>query len=134
MKFVMKRGDLLPELVATLRDGGTKQPVDLSSATSITAVAAIGGGTLFSRAVTGNSEGEVTVPWEEGDTSIVGTINVEFLVTWPGSKPQTFPADGYIEVEVTENLTGLPFFAGDELYTLGGLIEDPDNPGYWIPA
>jgi hypothetical protein len=42
--------------------------------------------------------------WQAPDTAVPGDLYVEVEVTWPGSKPQTFPPDDYEVVEVMQDL------------------------------
>lgn len=101
----MKKGDLTPNLSITCTSDGAA--VNLTTASSITVVARREGAStpLFSRAATGNSSGVVTMSWVAGDTDTVGRINIEVLVTWPGAKPQRFPATSYLSVDILPNLS-----------------------------
>lgn len=101
----MKKGDLKPSLSITCTSDGAV--VDLTTATSITVVARREGAStvLFSRAATGDAQGVVTMAWEAGDTDTEGRINIEVLVTWPGSLPQRFPATSYLSVDIQPNLS-----------------------------
>lgn len=120
--FTIKKGDLLPELEATLKDGaGTA--IDLT---------ARGGGTVRfhmrlrdsgeptddpspSRAetikvdapatVVTAASGEVKYSWVAGDTDTAGDYFGEFEITWAtGSLPQRIPSDGHLEILVMENI------------------------------
>lgn len=102
MTMHVKQHDLLPALVADL--AGDTGPVDLTAATSIKVIGTQRGVALFSRTATGTSGGVVTMQWQTGDTANIGPINVEVEVTWPGSKPQSFPASGYMTVVVEADL------------------------------
>lgn len=101
----IKRGDLEPDLTITCTSNGSA--VDLTAATSIQVVVRAEGAStpLFTRTATGNASGVVTMPWTAGDTDTVGRLLVEVLVTWPGSKPQRFPATSYLPVDVVPNLS-----------------------------
>lgn len=99
MTLVLKRGDRLPSLTATLTDAGV--PVDLTTVQAIRAVGVRRGVTIFDKAVTGDENGVVVVDFDEGDTDQLGYIKVEFVVTWPNGKPQTFPPDGEVRVRVS---------------------------------
>ncbi len=97
------RGDLLPPLTANLTNtstAGVTTPVDLTTATSIRVIGRRAGATtnLFDRTVTGTSGGVVTMQWQTADTAVAGRIKVEVEVTWPGSKPQTFPVRDAVDV------------------------------------
>ena len=100
--LVMKRGDLMPPLRGTCLDG--TDPVDLSTASAINVVAYTDGATLFKRLVTGGSDGRWQMLWVAGDTDHAGDLLLEVEVTWPGNRPQTFPADGYETVRVEMDL------------------------------
>lgn len=98
----IKRGDLLPAWTATLTDGTV--PVDLTAATSILVKGYKPDGTTISRTVTGDANGVVTMAWQATDTEAVGDFLAEIEVTWPGSKPQTFPADGYLVTRIYQDI------------------------------
>jgi hypothetical protein len=102
--FRLKQHDTAPALRATITDAGT--PVDLTPATGIKVIGSQNGTLLFSRSVTGTSQGVVTMPWSVGDTSVPGLISIELEVSWPGSPPtvQTFPASGTLTVLVDRDL------------------------------
>lgn len=101
----LKKGDLKPDLTINCTSGGAV--VDLTTASSITVVGRLEGASspLFSRAATGTALGVVTMPWQSGDTATVGRLNIEVIVTWPGTKPQRFPATSYLPVDILPNLS-----------------------------
>lgn len=103
--MIIKVGDLEPDLTITCTSNGAA--VDLTAASSVQVVGRAEGATvpLFTRTVTGNASGVVTMAWQAGDTDTVGRILIEVLVTWPGSKPQRFPASSYLPVDVVDNLS-----------------------------
>jgi hypothetical protein len=107
--FIIKEGDLLPRLDFTLLDGAT--PVDLSTALS--------GRFIMRSTQTGikvdrdvaflpqnlpENHGRGYLAWQDGDTDTVGGYTGEIEVVWPGDKTQTFPAKGYIRVQVLRDL------------------------------
>lgn len=99
----IKRGDLLPAWKATLFDGATA--VDLTAASSIRVLFIRPGGSPRTiTGVTGTALGVVTVPWDPTDTATTGDLLAEVEVTWPGSKPQTFPPDDYIVTRIYQDL------------------------------
>lgn len=98
----IKRGDLLPAWTVTLTDGGAA--VNLTTASSITVKGYKPDGTTFSRAVTGDANGVITMAWLATDTENVGDLLTEVEVIWPGSKPQTFPADGYLVTRIYQDI------------------------------
>jgi len=50
--------------------------------------------------------GAVSYQWLSGDTNDVGLYNAIFEVDWDGSIFQSFPADGYLKIEIQEDLGG----------------------------
>lgn len=102
--MVVKRGNTFPNLTATLtgRDEttGVVGPVDLTTATSVTAKGVQNGSLLFERVLTGNAQGEVALAFQAGDTDAIGYIHIEFVVAWPNGKEQTFPEEGDVRVRV----------------------------------
>lgn len=46
----------------------------------------------------------ITHTWQPGETDVPGVINIEVEATWPGGRPQTFPADSYNIVNVIPDL------------------------------
>lgn len=99
----IKRGDLEPELeIALTRDGA---PVDLTPAQSVNVVMLPRArGAAVRRIATGGATGVVKMPWVAGDTDAPGLIDLEVEVTWPVDRPETFPEDGYLTVEVVPDL------------------------------
>lgn len=90
------RGDLKPDLVVTLTDGGV--PINLTSAASIRLIGTRLGVVVIDVLVTGTSQGVVTYLWAEQDTAVIGDIDIEVEVMWPGDKPQTFRPRQRVEV------------------------------------
>lgn len=99
--FKIKEGDTLPDYTATLTDAGSA--IDLTTATGVVcnAVNLATSAFAFSRACTGDANGVVTLEWQPSDTATAVVYGLEFVVTWPGSAPQTFPSEGLLLVEVT---------------------------------
>jgi len=91
-------GDLEPALAGTVLDGTT--PVNLTSATAVTAHIRRADRSVISRAVTLGDQttapGTWTLPWVAAvppavdDLSVAGEYAVEIEVMWPGDRPQTF--------------------------------------------
>jgi hypothetical protein len=101
--MTMKRHDTLPDLTITCTDSAAV--VNLTTATSIKIIATQANEPLFSRAVTGSASGVIVMQWQPLDTAVTGTILMEVEVTWPaGGGVQTFPASGYLRVQVVEDL------------------------------
>ena len=105
----MKQNDTWPIVVVTLanRVGGIKVPMDLTDAESVTFQARssdeavrITGPCVVEDA----SEGQVSYAWEDGDTSIAGHYYVEFEIDWGLGRIETVPNDGYVDLNLLEEL------------------------------
>ncbi|QNN52490.1 hypothetical protein [Nocardioides mesophilus] len=100
----IKRGDLLPPWQATLTDAGA--PIDLTTASSVKVLFLKPGDSVAtSRAATSaDAAGVVKMDWLPGDTDVVGDLVAEVEVTWPGSKPQTFPPGDYLVTRIYQDM------------------------------
>lgn len=93
--MIIYRGDTGPDLVVaftgTDEDGNPIVP-NFSVATQIKAVGKIGSVAVFSRTTgaSGTAQGVMTMPWQTGDTASAGIMKIEFEVTWPDGRIQTF--------------------------------------------
>ena len=107
--LVLKQFDLEPAFEATLLDGDT--PVNLSNAIAVTfymtdldfAAVTSGAMTVADQAVLAN-RGQATYAWVSGDTDTFGAFYAGVVVTWPGPRPQTFPGDQFVRVEIQRSL------------------------------
>jgi hypothetical protein len=101
----LKRGDLKPDLIITCTSDGAVP--DFTTATTVQVVCRREGAAaaLFTRNATGNALGQVTYAWQSGDTDTVGRLLFEVIATWPGTKPQRFPANSYLPVDIEESLS-----------------------------
>lgn len=104
----IKKGDLLPIYRAILRDpNGTIAP--LAGASSV----------LFSMRHMDTGEvkvyrkaasivsavtGEVSYSWAAGDTDTPGVYEIEWVAIYLGSKPMTYPGDGFNQIEIAEGI------------------------------
>lgn len=105
--FTIKKGALLPPLIAVLKDG-TGAVVDLTTATTVKfSMASVPGGTRKVNAaavtVVDAPNGKVSYQWAGTDTDTPGNYAGEFLVNFP-SQPEVFPSDGYLGVLVEQNV------------------------------
>lgn len=107
----MKQGDLEPNLIIDITGPGG----DLNDVVSWRIIGKMRGAEtpLFSDildpgAVVVDPEdptkAAVTRPWIEGDTATVGVLLLEVEAIWPSGKPQTFPANGYSMVRISDDL------------------------------
>jgi hypothetical protein len=103
--FRIKRGDLLPEIEGTCEDDDG--PVDLTNATSVRFLMGVNGSSTNKVAAAATfvskPDGTVKYTWAGTDTDTVGPYDGEFEVTWPGSKPETFPNRGFIKIDVFQD-------------------------------
>ena len=95
--LVMKKDDLEPKYVATLRNAdGT--PVDLTNATLVSLIVKQQGGAKSFKTAgsfVDRANGVVSYTWASGNTDTVGTFQMEWEVIWPTGRPETFPSTGY---------------------------------------
>lgn len=94
----IKQGDLAPSWSAHLYDAAG--PVPLTSAVEIRVKGTFDGVQIIDRVVAGDDDGLVQMEWAPGDTDTPGVIRFEVQVTWPGNRPQTFPARGTVDTVV----------------------------------
>lgn len=108
--FVIKQNDTRPKLVVALRDDvdGEDVAVDLTLATSVKFLMrpAAGGAAKVSKAaaITDAVNGVVTYTWEAANTDTVDAFEAEIEVTWNDGGIETFPAEGYISVDITDDI------------------------------
>ena len=113
MAYQIKQGDTRPVYQAQLLDGfGTpaEAPLDLTNATQVKIKLRTTGdegapkvnGTMV--ITTPKTAGIVTYQWAAGDLDTPGKYDVEFEITWTGGGIETVPNDGYLELEVVDDL------------------------------
>lgn len=86
-----KQGDTLPDMVIDCFDDNSRRP-DLTQASEVMVICRNARGEdKFSRVVSGNANGVVTVPLLPSDTDTPGNFNVRVRVTWPSGKRQHYP-------------------------------------------
>lgn len=99
----IKQHDNYPYLQASLSDANG--PVDLTTAVQVKFIAK-----GVSVTVTGTcsiidaTNGVIQYQWAAGDTGTPDDYEVEFEVTWPSAKVQTFPNDSYKSLTVMADL------------------------------
>lgn len=106
--FVLKRGDLLPIITATLTDAAGAV-VDLTGAAGVKfilrQVSADTAKVNAAAAVVSAAAGEVSYTWVSADVDTPGVYYAEWQVTWTtGSKPQTYPNGGHQVVKIVGDL------------------------------
>ena len=105
MAFRIKQNDTSPSLEATLSDANLV-PVNLTSATVMLHMKAIGGDVVLDEqmTITDAENGVVQYDWQAGDTATVGTYYVEFEVTYSDASVETFPNTGSLPLVITREL------------------------------
>ena len=105
--FYIKKGDRLPAITGTCRDGDGVV-ISLAGATVKFVMSRTPGGTPVVNAaaavVAPATGGRVTYAWAAIDTAVAGIYYAEFEVTFPGALPLTFPSDKYITVIIGTDL------------------------------
>jgi hypothetical protein len=108
-RIVLKKDDLLPNVRATLTDN-EGNAVDLTLATSVRFIMKSPSSDTAKVDAVGTivtpGSGVVQYTWSGTDTNTSGTYNAEFEVNWGSGVYQTFPANGYLEVEIINDLGG----------------------------
>jgi BppU N-terminal domain len=104
MSWPIKRGDREPAFAGQLLVNG--RPVDLTGRTVRFLMKHATTGELkvnASATIDNPIEGRVSYAWGPTDTDTVGIYRAEWEVTSAG-RPRTFPARGYLFIEVVEDL------------------------------
>ena len=107
MSFYIKQNDTVPSLRAAL-ENGSGDAVDLTNATCNFHMRPLGGTTITvdaSAQIVTEATGIVQYNWIAADTDTVGSYQAEFEVTYPDGTIETFPNNGYIRVEITDDIT-----------------------------
>ena len=106
MAFYLKQNDTAPSIRATL-ENGNGDPIDLINATVRFHMRALGSTTTkVDAAATVVSASLVIVQynWVAADSNTIGTYTAEFEVTYPDTTVETFPNNGYIRIEITDDI------------------------------
>jgi len=102
---MIKRGDTRHAIRAILKDA-KGNPINLTDCEVSFAMAPLGRGAVINRAahIQDAVAGEVWVVWVPGETDITGIYRAEFKVIYPDGKKETFPSDGYISIQIMNDL------------------------------
>jgi len=94
MGYSCIQGDLLDDMEIDITTVGA--PKDLTSALAINLnwLRPDGTSALVPLIAIDLVGGRMKRVWSAGDTAIVGAHRGQVVITWPSSKPQTFPIDG----------------------------------------
>ena len=104
--FIIKENDTSPDIMAVLKSP-EGEVIDLSGAQVKTYMSDYSGEEIIINAdaqIIDALEGKVVYSWTEGDTQKPGRYKLEFEVTFADGKVQTYPNQGYIEIEITEDI------------------------------
>jgi hypothetical protein len=100
--FTTKRGDTRTALEATLKRNGVV--VDLTDCIVRFRMRAKNASTnkvdKIATVAADATTGVVLVPWETTDIDTADIYDGEFEVTFPSGKPESFPNDGYVTIEI----------------------------------
>ncbi|MGI5900830.1 MAG: BppU family phage baseplate upper protein [Christensenellales bacterium] len=103
----LKRGDTRHAIRAVLKDADG-DPVNLTDCQVKFKMAPLSGPATISRAahIQNAEKGEVWVVWVPGETDTSGIYRAEFQVTYPDGRRETFPYNGYISIQIMNDLGG----------------------------
>ena len=107
MTFYVKQNDTSPAMLATLQDADGNA-INLTAASVRFHMRPIGGGQVVVDAaatIVTPLEGLVRYNWIAADTVTIGSYQAEFEVTYADANIETFPNDGYIRVEIIDDIT-----------------------------
>lgn len=105
--FYIKQNDTVPSIRAIL-ENGSGNAVDLIDASVNFHMRTLGGTTVTTDAaatVVNAASGIVQYNWDAADTDTIGSYQAEFEVTYSDGTIETFPNNGYIRVEITDDIT-----------------------------
>lgn len=103
--FAMKSGDLEPPLEAKV--SGSRG--DLNTVNSWRVVGRQGGEVLFTdltpeKDILSPTSAVIRHIWEDGQTDVLGPIEIDVVAVWPGNREQTFPPQGFSKVWIFESI------------------------------
>jgi len=108
MTFYVKQNDTAPSLRATLKDG-SNTVIDLTGASVRFHMRTVGGTSAkvdaAATVISPATSGIVQYNWVAADTDTIGSYQGEFEVTYSDSAIETFPNNGYIRVEIIDDIT-----------------------------
>lgn len=106
MAFYIKQNDTSPFMLATLKDAN-ENLIDLTSATVRFHMRRVGSSEVVvdnSAIVVNEDQGAVKYVWQATDTAEIGSYQAEFEVTYFDGSIETFPNNGYIRVEIKDDI------------------------------
>ena len=105
--FSIKSGDVLPILSDTLTySNGTAVNLTGASVKFVTrAITAMGPTTNATATIVTPAAGTVSYTFTAADTAVAGHYQATWIVTFSGGQIQQFPTDGYLDINIEENIT-----------------------------
>jgi len=106
MSFYIKQNDTSPAMLATLQDANANA-INLTGTTVRFHMRRIGSSQILVDAaaiVVTPLQGLVRYDWTATDTESTGSFQAEFEVTYADETIETFPNDGYIRVEIADDI------------------------------
>jgi hypothetical protein len=106
MTFYVKQNDTSPSILATLKDAAGAA-VSLAGASVRLHMRKIGFAQVTvdqAATIVTAASGEVRYDWVAADTAAVGSYEAEIEVTYADGSIETFPNDGFIRVEITDDI------------------------------
>ena len=103
--ITIKRGDTRNCIKAILKNA-SGAPVDLTGCSVSFHMAPLNRPAVISRAahIEDAAAGEVWVVWAPGETDTAGVYRAEFEVVYQDGRRETFPNDGYISIQILNDL------------------------------
>jgi hypothetical protein len=107
MPFYVKQNDTSPAMLATLQDANG-DAVNITGASVRFHMRPIGSNSITvdaSATIVTPEDGVVRYDWLAADTDTIGSYQAEFEVTYADGSIETFPNDGYVRVEIIDDIT-----------------------------
>ncbi|MGS0745553.1 BppU family phage baseplate upper protein [Syntrophomonas erecta subsp. sporosyntropha] len=103
--ITIKRGDTRHAIKAVLKDA-SGAPVDLTGCSVNFHMAPLNRPAVISRAahIQDAVTGGVWFVWASGETDTAGIYRAEFEVVYRDGRRETFPNDGYISIQILDDL------------------------------
>ena len=104
--FVIKQNDTSPDIKAILKDA-EENAIDLWGATVKFHLSDYPGEKVIINSIATIEEaenGEVKYNWQSGDTETAGRYKAEFQVDFTNGRIETFPNQGFLEIEIFKEL------------------------------
>lgn len=101
--FFTKRGDTSPAIKRQLTDGDGN-PLPLEGATVRFSMARNGVVVVDRRECLAEADGWAVYQWQPGDTDAAGMHQAEFEITYPGGGVESAPNDGFIFINIAEDI------------------------------